>query len=454
MDDVGRWFLFLITFIFCCLFSGVAAALPAMREEVLLELAGNEKRQKKLENTLLKYPVKRLASLMELNYLICFSLSMISAFTALSSLIRQTVFYQELIAQPEFYMIWIARLLLFLLALLITWMILTLSYLLPKRVIIHHPEAYLIRFYPSTRILCMILRPLTWLISGFANSIAKLFGFSSRNSNDAVTEEEIRSLVEEGEETGVIEQEEREMINNIFDFDDRTASDLMTHRTQVVALDIHSKISDVVYYAINEGFSRIPVYENDIDNIKGVIYVKDLLCLVGCQSSSDFSLQDFIRETIYVPEAKKCVDLFRMFKLKKVHMAVVIDDYGGTAGIITMEDLLESIVGNIQDEYDDEQEEILKLDDETYLLSGAIDLEKINRLFRTKMEHDEDTDTLGGLITDTLGYIPDDNENPTLVLNGIQFTVVLIEDRRIIKVKAKIQSPPQEDLSEEEEDNT
>lgn len=446
MDDVGRWFLFLFSFILCCLFSGTETALFSMRENELAELAGNEKYEK-LEKSLLRHSAKRLISFMELNYFICYTFMIISGFQIFSLMLEKAPFYQAFLAEFGSHSRWLHPLILLFLCLIIAWAAVSFSYLLPKRIVSHHPEAFLIRYYSFVRVFSVILRPFALLLSGTASGIAKLLGHGSSNTEDFITEEEIRNMVEEGEETGVIEQEEKEMINNIFDFDDRTASDLMTHRTQVVAVELGSKISDVVYYAINEGFSRIPVYENDIDNIKGIIYVKDLLCLVGCQSSSDFSLQDFIRETIYVPEAKKCIDLFKMFKLKKVHMAVVIDDYGGTAGIITMEDLLESIVGNIQDEYDDEQEEVLKLDDDTYLLSGAIDLEKVNRLFKVKMEHDEDTDTLGGLIADTLGYIPDDNENPSLVLNGVQFTVVLLEDRRVIKVKAK-KLPPQPPESE------
>lgn len=276
---------------------------------------------------------------------------------------------------------------------------------------------------------------------GFFEKMSKALTRKGHERPDEVLEEEIRSLIEEGEEQGYIEQQEREMIHNIFDFDDRTASDLMTHRTEVTAVEISDKISDVVYYAINEGFSRIPVYENDIDNIKGVIYVKDLLCLVGCKASDDFKISDFIRKTIYVPEAMRCADLFRQFKREKIHLAVVVDDWGGTAGIITMEDIIESIVGNIQDEYDDEQEEIICVDENTFLLDGGADLEEVEALLGVDFEMEESTDTVGGFVVETLGRIPDDGETPRVEAHGFAFTVLLMEERRVSKVKAERMSP-------------
>ncbi len=269
---------------------------------------------------------------------------------------------------------------------------------------------------------------------------AKVLGLGKKQTQDAdeVLEEKIRTLVAEGEEQGYFEQQERQMIHNIFDFDDRTAVDLMTHRTEVIAIEKGAKISDIVFHAINDGFSRIPVYDGDIDNIKGVIYVKDLLCLIGCQDADDFQVADFVRETIYVPEAMKCADLFRRFKKEKIHLAVVVDDWGGTAGIVTMEDILESIVGNIQDEYDDEGEPIIVLDEGGFLLDGAADLQEVCRaLSITPPEEDEDaSDTIGGLIIDELGRIPDAGETPTIEAFGYAFRVLSVEDRRIVKVRA------------------
>ncbi len=449
MDDVSRWILFLLFLTFSFLFCAVETALVSINESKIKEMIQKNKQYKKVSDILLDQPMKRKIIWSNLTYLICICITIyhgyLLSYATLFGLLKKylTAFQQET------WFFWIDTIGLGIISFLISILIsLVFANMLPRRIFSQHNEMFLLRLFRPIRVLSLLFRPLVFLIVKLSNGICLLFGIQNRLHEEYITEEEIRSMVEEGQEHGVIEQEEREMINNIFDFDNRTASDLMTHRTDVIAVEFHSKISDVVYYAINEGFSRIPVYENDIDNIKGIIYVKDLLCLVGCNSSEDFTLNDFIRKTIYVPEAKKCIDLFQIFKTKKIHMAIVVDDYGGTAGIITMEDLLESIVGNIQDEYDDEQEEVIQLNENTYLLDGSINLEKLNRLLQLELKGDDsDTDTIGGLITEMLGRIPDDNENPTIEISPFRFTVMLVEDRRIIKVKAQ-KIPPQQDQSE------
>lgn len=272
--------------------------------------------------------------------------------------------------------------------------------------------------------------------SRFFAKMSMAMGKKGDHRPDEVLEEEIRSLVDEGEEQGYIEQQEREMIHNIFDFDEQTAGDLMTHRTEVVAANLEDKISEVLYLAIDHGFSRIPVYDGVIDNIKGVIYAKDLLCLVGCQSYDDFKISDFIRKVIYIPEAMKGDDLFRLLKKEKIHLAIVVDEWGGTAGIVTMEDLLESIVGNIQDEYDDEEEIVTEIDADNFLFDGNAHLDEVQKLLGVTLEADEDTDTLGGFVTEMLGYIPDDDQTPTVDVGGYRFSVLEMDERRVAKVQA------------------
>lgn len=262
--------------------------------------------------------------------------------------------------------------------------------------------------------------------------LAKWFGKSREN----VTEEEILMMVDAGEEEGVIEQSQKAMINNIFEFDDMTVEDVMTHRVDIVAVAEDAQISDAVYHAINDGFSRIPVYKEDIDNIIGIIYVKDLLCLVGCKAIEDFSLQQFIREVLYVPETTKCRDLFKQFTEKKLHIAVVVDEYGGTAGIVTMEDLIESILGNIQDEYDDEEDEITKINDTTYTMEGSADWDDVAEILGLEVEENPDYDTVGGFLIDSLGRIPHEGEHPVVKVDGVEFTVLVVEERHIAKVRA------------------
>lgn len=438
MDDVGRWILVLLFLLIGFYFYGMASALTFTDKGSLRKELDEIENPAKSLTKLLEEPLPKRIMLLSISAFISLGVAGLLLLDILSKAMGTWGWYQNLSAQEPVWLppiVWILKLV------VVLFVILLLGVALPQRIFTQDPEQRILSGYPLCRLLSLPFQPFALLTLWLANGLASLFGVRVKGYEDEVTEETIRSLVEAGSEIGAIEQEEQEMINNIFDFDDRTAADLMTHRTEVVAVDINSKISDIVYFAINKGFSRIPVYEEDIDNIKGIIYVKDLLCLVGCTSCEDFKIGDFLRKAIYVPEAMKGADLFQMFKAKKAHMAIVVDDYGGTSGIVSMEDLLESIVGNIQDEYDHEQEEIVKVDEKTYLLSGTADLEEVGKTFDVEFEVDEDTATIGGLIVELLERIPDENEKVTVEANGISFTVLEVEDQRIKKVRAIRQVP-------------
>ena len=308
----------------------------------------------------------------------------------------------------------------------------------PRRIAMKNPDK-------AARLLALPVLLLTAIISPFAKIllkasyfIAALLGADANSNPQDVTEEEILLMINEGNERGFIEESQKDMINKIFEFGDLIVGDVMTHRTDLVSISADSKISEIVYLAINEGYSRIPVYENSIDNIVGIIYIKDLLCLVGCENSEDFSIDDFIREIHYVPESMPCGDLFEELTSKKQHIAVVVDEYGGTAGIVTMEDLVEAIMGNIQDEYDDEADDILKISDDTYLIDGMANPDDILDKLGIDLVDDHEYDTIGGYITDLLGYIPEEDETPSIKKGDVKFTVILTEDRRISKVRAEV----------------
>ena len=263
-----------------------------------------------------------------------------------------------------------------LITLIISYFSLVLGELLPKRIAMHNPESISFRIVGILLFLRGFLRPLVALLSASTNALLRLIGINPNDDPQAVTEEEIRMLVDVGEEKGVIEESQKEMINNIFEFDDIVASDVMTHRTDVVSVDINDSYDKVVKTAIEEGYSRIPVYDDDPDDIKGVLYVKDLLKYVG-QDLPKRGLAHLIRKAYFIPESKKCGELFSEMTEKHVQLAVVSDEYGGFAGIVTIEDLIESIVGNIQDEYDNEDEEFEQLNDNTYTIDGVTDIEAV-----------------------------------------------------------------------------
>jgi putative hemolysin len=255
-----------------------------------------------------------------------------------------------------------------------------------------------------------------------------------------------------GNENGTIQESERDMINNIFEFDDRTVGEVMTHRIDMTAVEQSDGIGEVVETAIADGYSRLPVYEETIDNIRGVIYVKDLLSLIGDPDFRSRKVEDFIRPVNFVPESNSCREVFAEFQQKKIQLAIVVDEYRGTAGIISMEDLYEAIVGNIQDEYDDdEEEEISQIDEENFDLDGTVFLKDIDDLIGIEVPMDAEYDTLGGLLTDLLGRIPR-RRTPLIVYGGVEFTVLKTEEHHIARVHAHILSEEEKEAREEKKE--
>ncbi len=260
-------------------------------------------------------------------------------------------------------------------------------------------------------------------------------------------------MVDVGGEKGVIEDTQKEMINNIFEFDDITAEDIMTPRTDVEVIEVDDGIADALLTGVDGGYSRLPVYQDDIDNIVGVLYVKDLLPYVGKDIPQEITIRHVMRNTLFVPGTKRCRDLFAEMTETRVQMAIVVDEYGGFSGIVTMEDLLESIVGNIQDEYDHEEEEVTKTGDNTFEVDGSIDIEELGEIINTSIPEGE-YDTLAGYIMDVLGRIPGEQEHPEVVLGNVTFTVMEMDERRIERVHIRIDPKPDENNGDKKDDKS
>lgn len=306
--------------------------------------------------------------------------------------------------------------------------------LVPKKVAMQDPEKTAVLFSGVVLLFYGLMKPFVLFTRGCADCFVRLFGLDPKADEEKVTEEEIRMLVDEGEEKGVLEDTQREMINNIFEFDDITAGDIMTHRTEIEAVDSEDELQEVVDLAIKAGCSRIPVYEEDIDHIIGIIYVKDLLKFIGTKLTKTETLERLLRPALFVPETMECGKLFAQLTEKRLQMAIVVDEYGGTAGLVTMEDLLESIVGNIQDEYDEEEEEVTKIDANTYTFDGMTDIEELEGVTEVRLP-EGDYDTVAGLVLNLLGYVPENGETPCVTYEGLRFTVLKVEDQRIESVK-------------------
>ena len=298
----------------------------------------------------------------------------------------------------------------------------------------------------------ILLSPLILLNKGLEKLLSKALGKSYYDKDDT-TQDNIMSMVDAGNEYGNLEDESAQLINNVFEFGDLVASDVMTHRKNIVGVEINSSLDDIVYIALEKGFSRIPVFKDSIDAIVGIIIVKDLLCLVGNNNKDNLKIDDFLREAVYVPESCSCSDAFKFLTNLKSGMGVVIDEYGGTAGIITLEDIIESIMGNIEDEYDEERELIIKRSGGAYEIDGEADPEEVLELFGYELEDNHEYDTIAGFVTDLLGYIPEEEgEHPKVRYKDIIFKVIEVHDNCISKL---IVRPCKEDeLKLEQEETT
>lgn len=264
-------------------------------------------------------------------------------------------------------------------------------------------------------------------------------GFKKLFKKESSTEEEIKQLVEGDEQVGELEKKQRDMINNIFEFDDLNAGDIMTHRIDVIAVEAGESIENAVAVAVESGTSRLPVYTDDLDHICGVLYVKDLLKFVGKEISPDEKLLTYVRKPLFVPEAMPCGKLFAKMTETRVMLAVVIDEYGGTAGLVTMEDLLESIVGNIRDEYDEEEEEeVTVIDEKTFTFDGATDIDDVSKTLGAQLP-DGDYDTIAGFVIDRLGYLPTGENEESVEYENFKFTVIGVDGRRIEKIRVDVE---------------
>lgn len=324
-----------------------------------------------------------------------------------------------------------------LITLITSYFSLVLGELAPKEIAMQKPEKVSFAVVPVLLFVSKIAKPFVKILSLSTSAVVRLFGLDPNADTEQVTEEEIRMMVDVGQEKGVIEDVQKEMINNIFEFDDIDVADIMTHRTDMACVDLEDTLGDAIRLSIEEGYSRIPVYEDDPDNVVGIVYIKDLLKYIGSPLPKSKGIQDVMREAYFVPESKRCGALFSEMTEKHTQMAIVVDEYGGTAGLVTLEDIVEAIVGNIQDEYDNEDEEISKINETTFTMDGITDLEEVEEQLGIRFPKD-DYDTLGGFIISRLGFLPQDGEMNVVEYENIRFTVLGVEDRRIDKVKVEI----------------
>lgn len=340
-----------------------------------------------------------------------------------------------------------------LVTLVLSFITLVFGELYPKRMALQYSERIAMACVKPIIFISKIAKPFVWLLSVSVAFLLRITGVKDANIEEQYSEEEIKSLLEVGQETGLIKEAGKEMITSIFEFDDKLAYEVMTPRTDVYMININDNLSDYVDELLEERFARVPVYEKDSDNIIGILYMKDFMIQARKQGFENVDIRSLLRKPYFVPESKNIDDLFRELQQSKVHIAILIDEYGGFAGIVTIEDLIEEVMGNIDDEYDDCEAKLEQLDENTYLIDGQFYIDDLNDALFLNLESEEH-ETIGGLIIDLLGEIPDEDEpeDRIIEIDNCTFKIESVKDRRIDKVKLHI-APRSENQGIEPEEN-
>ncbi len=307
---------------------------------------------------------------------------------------------------------------------------------MPKKIAVRVPEKWAYFCITPVYFVTKLLYPFTGLVTATTNGILRVFGVNGKEDEIDVTEEEIISMVNEGHEQGLIQASEAEMISNIFEFGDKEAQDIMTHRNNIVAINAETSLKDAITFMLNGKNSRYPVFEENIDHIVGILHLKDALRFHGSLEKQDIPLRELeglMREPCFVPQTKNIDELFREMQARKLQMVIVVDEYGQTDGLVAMEDILEEIVGNIMDEYDVESEYIEEKGKDEYVIEGKTPLEELEEKFGISFENEE-FETLNGFLISRLDKIPEPDEQFDVDYKGYNFKILSVENKMIQSV--------------------
>jgi CBS domain containing-hemolysin-like protein len=318
---------------------------------------------------------------------------------------------------------------------IITIMHIVFGELAPKSIAIQRPVATTLFISLPLQAFYLIGRPFIWLLNGFAGLILKPFGLNSADGHESShSTEELHYLLDQGKESGALEDNEHELIKNVFDFNERVVKNIMVPRTKISGIELNTTKEEVVEKIISEGYSRMPVYDDIIDKIIGIIHAKDVLPLLA--SNKDWGLTDIIRKPYFVPETKKINDLLSELQQKRIQIAIVLDEFGGTAGMVTLEDIVEEIVGEIQDEYDEEKPTVEKISDTEFIVNAYATVYDVNEHLPHDLPEDEDFDTVGGLVSHAFGKIPEVGDSEECY--GYLFTILKKTEQNVETVKLEI----------------
>lgn len=319
--------------------------------------------------------------------------------------------------------------------------------LVPKRIALQKAESISMMSINVIDFVSKVASPFIKILSLSTNFVLHLCGMKSEGLEEQVSEEEIRSLIEVGQERGVFKKSQKDMITSMFEFDDIIAREIMSARTNVFAIDINEDMSEYIDEMLEKKYARIPVYDDDIDNIIGILYMRDFILEAYRKGFENVDVKAILHEPFFVPETKKIDELFHELQIKKKYMAVVIDEYGGFSGVVTMEDLVEEVMGEIEDEYDEDEPKLERIDNRNYIVDGLFTINDLNDDLGLEVES-ETSDTVSGLLIEKMGYIPKDNDRSTITIDDLEFKIMEVQDKCIMKAKLEIKEKIKEEDKE------
>ncbi|MDU1322673.1 MAG: hemolysin family protein [Clostridium botulinum] len=439
MNNIGmQLFLILILIIINAFFSSAEMAIISLNKNKLNTIiddateensSTNKVKKAKILLKLLKEPSKFLATI-QVGITLAGFLASASAATSISKYIE--IFFKRLNIPKS------SSVALFLTTLLLSYLTLVFGELLPKRIALGNSEKIALFSIKPIIIFMKISLPFVNILTYSTNLLLKILGIDYKNIEEKISEEEIKKMIDLGEETGVFNSTEKEMIHSIFDFDNTLAKEIMTPRTSVFAMDINDSPKRLINNMLEERYSRVPIYEDDTDNIIGILHIKDMFSIINKENIKKEDLINILRAPYFIPETKAIDSLFKEMQTNKSYISILIDEYGGFSGIVTMEDLIEEVMGNIFDEYDeDNTEEIIKIDSNTFLLDASITIDNLNEKLNLELPS-ENFDTLGGFILDITGAIPKCNVSSQIEYNNLIFKIEKVSNNRIEKIKLYI----------------
>ena len=320
---------------------------------------------------------------------------------------------------------------------ILSYITLVFGELYPKRIALRNAESLAMFSVKPIMIVSTIASPFVKFLSLSTNLLVKITGIEKNSPEDSVSREELLSFVEIGQEQGIINEAEMDMINSIIEFDDKMAKEIMTPSTETFSIDVNIPIKEFINKLLDEQYSRIPVYSNKIDNIIGIVYLKDIFEAAYLHGFDKIDLEKIMRKPYFVPETKNIDVLFKELQDSKQHMSILVDEYGGFSGIVTIEDIIEEVMGNIDDEFDIENHYFSKIDNNTFIVDGLLSLVDLNNYLDINIKSDI-SDTVGGFLINEIGEIPKPNEDITIEYNNVIFKVEEVDEKRIKKIRISI----------------